>query len=232
MTGAGWFFLLLFILLLVYGGWIGWRIWQARKRGERLQGWKAYVPFMSSASTGSGTNHPTPRSANPLEWVKDKFDSLRNKRSQTGGYEDTRPNEGAYQGLSSSGGGRARGRGGLEDDPWDSRVGGRDDDPYGPGIGGYNEEAELGLAPTPGPSNVYSGGDYMRQDTGYGGGRGRDAGSHLDPFADSNRAPSLRSVSPRPELGVNTAGHRKMDSEEISTSPISTRKSAFREDMS
>lgn len=213
-------------------------MFQARKRGETIpfKGWKAYVPFMTTSGSSSSTNYPTPRSSGPLDWIKDKISTLSNRRERTGGYEDTR-NEGAYQGLNTGGGGgRGRTRG-MEDDPWDSRVGGRDEDPYGAGSGGYNEEAELGLAPTPGVSGAYGGGDYMSGDTGYGGGRGRpadrdSAGSHLDPFADSNAAASLRSISPRPDLGVNTAGHRRLESEEAgNTSPISTRKSVFREDV-
>lgn len=211
-------------------------MFQARKRGETIpfRGWKAYVPFMASTGSSSSTNYPTPRSSGPIDWIKDKISTLSNKRQRSGGYEDTR-NDGAYQGLN-SGNDRGRTRG-VEDDAWDSRVGGRDDDPYGAGPGGYNEEAELGLAPTPGVSGAYSGGDYMGSDTGYGGGRGRmtdrdSTGSHLDPFADSNAAASLRSISPRPDLGVNTAGHRRIESEEAgNTSPISTRKSVFREEV-
>lgn len=236
MPLPGVFFLILFLILLIYAGWVGWRIYGARKRGERLQGWRSYVPFMKSSSS-SGTNYPTPRSAGPLEWIKDKIDGLRNKRSQTGGYEDSRAGaEGSYQNLNSGGRGRDRG---LEDDAWNSHVGGRDEDPYGPGPGGYHEEAELGLAPTPGygPSSSYGGGtDYMNHNTGYGGGASssRSRGSDVDPFADSHAASSMRSVSPRPELGgLDTRGHKKGDSEDGgNTSPISTRKSIFREDVS
>lgn len=233
MKGAGVFFLILFIILLIYGAWVGWRIYNARKHGERLVGWQSYVPFMKPPS--SSTNYPTPRSAGPLEWIKDKIDSFRNKRSQTGGYEDSRL-EGQYQGLSNP---RGRGRA-VEDDAWDSRVGAHED-PYGPGPGGYHEEQELGLStPVVGharnDSGPYGGGDYMTQSTGYGGGveRGRDRGLTADPFSDAHQAPSLRSVSPRPEIDT-TKGHKRGDtlgSEEGNTSPISTRKSVFREDMS
>ena len=76
----------------------------------------------------------------------------------------------------------------------------------------------------------------MAGSTSYGGGRGRSAerdSGHLDPFSDAHAAASMRSVSPRPDLGVNTQGHRKQESEEYgNTSPISTRKSIFREDVS
>lgn len=202
------------------------------------------------AST-STTNYPTPRSAGPVEWIKDQIDKLRNKRTTSGGYEDTRGGgEGAYQNLTGSGEGR--GRGGRDpDDPWDSRVGGRDEDPYGPGPGGYNEEAELGLTSTPGVAGGHgrtesgpygAGGDYLSGSTSYGGAsRGRDSdrdNAHLDPFSDANQASSMRSVSPRPEgldtSGAGRPGHRKMESYDDggNTSPISTRKSVFREDMS
>ena len=204
-------------------------------------------------ASSSTSNYPTPRSAGPIEWVKDQIEKLRNKRTTSGGFEDTRAGgEGAYQNLAGSG----RGRGGRDlDDPWDSRVGnGRDDDPYGPGPGGYNEEAELGLAPTPGAaaglghgrneSGPYgAGGDYMSGSTSYGGAgasRGRSAerdGGHLDPFSDANQAGSMRSVSPRPE-GLDTSlerppTHKRLESYDDggNTSPISMRKSAFREDV-
>ena len=225
--------MLLFIVALVYGAWVGNRIFKARKSGEKLVGWQSYVPFAKKPS-GSTTNYPTPRSAGPLEWIKDKIDGLRNKRSQSGGYEESRGGADVYQNLNSRG--RARG---MDDDPWDSRVGGRDEDPYGPGPGGYHEEAELGLGPTPiGASKSYgAGADYMNQGTSYGGGQEGHSrsGSELDPFSDHNQAASLRSVSPRPELGINTGNTqgygRKHDDDGGNTSPISTRKSIFREDV-
>lgn len=233
---TGVFFLILFLLLLVYGGWVGWKIYNARKHGEKLSGWKSFVPFMKS-SGGSSTNYPTPRSAGIVEWVKERINGMRNKRTTVGGYEDSRGAEGQYQNLNpnSAGSSRPRGRG-LEDDAWDSRVGGRDEDPYGPGPGGYYEEQELGLAPTPGVggSSQPYGNDYIGQNTSYGGSsssRGRD---NLDPFSDSNQAASLRSISPRPDLGgLDTSGkHRRMESDDGgNTSPISTRKSIFREDV-
>lgn len=239
MGGAGIFFLLLFIILLIYGAWVGWKIYNARKHGEKLVGWQSYVPFMKPPS--SSTNYPAPRSAGPLEWVKGKIAGLSNKRSQQGGYEESRleGGQGQYQGINSA----RRGRG-LEDDTWDSRVG-RDDDPYGPGPGGYHEEQELGLS-TPGYGHVrnesgpYGAGDYMSQSTGYGGGSGAgdrsrstDRGLAADPFSDAHQAPSLRSVSPRPEPIDTYKGHSRNNTlgEDGNTSPLSTRKSAFREDV-
>lgn len=224
----------------MYGGWVGWKIFNARKTGERLVGWKAYVPFASSGGSSS-TNYPTPRSANPLEWIKDQFSNFRNgnNRSTTrAGYEDTRGAEGQYANLNpESSGTRGRGRG-LEDDAWDTRVG--NEDPYGQGPGGYHEEAELGLAPTP---NIGTGShqpyvtDYMEANTSYGGGLGHSrGGSDLNPFEDHAEASSLRSVSPRPSvpaIDTRTAkGHLRSVTDDGNTSPISTRKSVFREDMS
>lgn len=221
---------------------MGFKVYNARKHGERLVGWQAYVPFMKTPSS-STTNYPTPRSAGPLEWIKDKIDGLRNKRSQTGGFEDSRL-EGQYQGLNAGATGGARGRGRFEDDTWNSQVGGRDEDPYGPGPGGYHEEQELGLSTpgharnesTPGP---YGGGDYMTASTGYAGAsHGRDRVLEADPFSDAHQAPSLRSVSPRPESGVDASKRHKRgdtlgsDDGVGNTSPISTRKSVFREDVS
>lgn len=121
-----------------------------------------------------------------------------------------------------------------DNDPWDSRVGGRDDDPYGPGPGGYHEEAELGLEPTP----LHGGNaqDYMGASTSYGGGGHSRGNSDLDPFSDRHQMggpSSMRSVSPRPELGIKTSyDPTPMRKEDGNTSPISTRKSVFREDMS
>jgi len=165
-----------------------------------------------------------------MDWVKDQIDKLRNKRTARGAYEET----GSVEQYS----GARRGRG-LEDDAWDTRVG--NEDPYGAGPGGYNEEQELGLAPTPGVQNEpYGGGqDYLRANTAYGDERGRShsreqsSGSRLgdNPFADENAVPNLRSVSPRPEMDKgHTKGNLSVDTDNGgNTSPISTRKSIFRE---
>jgi hypothetical protein len=139
-----------------------------------------------------------------------------------------------------------RGTRGVEDDAWDTRVG--NEDPYGPS-GGYNEEQELGLAPTPGLRNEpYGGGrnapsDYLGA-TGSGSysdvdvsGRGRPGSSSREnPFGDHHEAPPrLRSVSPRPEADGgrgHTKGNFSLDTQgsgDGNTSPISTRKSVFRE---
>ena len=243
ITLSGVFFLILFLLLLAWAGWFGWKFYNARRHQDslNLRAWQTYIPFMHAPS--SSTNYPTPRSAGPIDWIKDKIEAFRNKRSQTGGYEENRGLGGGYEGI--GGAGRGRGGRGLEDDAWDSRVGNaRDEDPYGPGpYGGTHEEAELGLAGNSGynhgrtDSGPYGGNSYMGGQTSYAGAsRGRSAergGLAADPFSDANQAPSLRSVSPRPEL--DTRGHKRNDTLESdggNTSPISTRKSIFREDVS
>jgi hypothetical protein len=170
---------------------------------------------------------------------------LSNKRTARGAYEEAGSGVDGTTPIASGRGGR--GTRGNEDDAWDTRVG--NEDPYG--SGGYSgyEEQELGLAPTPGMHNEpYGGargapgdylgaqpsGTYSDQDLS---GRGRPASSSSqNPFGDhAAAAPRLRSVSPRPEPDVNrhknnmsldTTGSGSGDG---NTSPISTRKSVFRE---
>ena len=220
----GLFFFLLFLLVIIsFAGWVGFTQYKARKAGLPPPTWKHYVPFMKSSQ--STTNYPTPRSSNPIEWLKDQFSKIRNPRSARGAYEET--NTGGYTPSS------ARGRGrGFEDDTWDTRVGGAHDDPYaapGQGYAANYDEQELGLAPAGGlQAEPYGGAsDY---DTS----RARD-----NPFGDQNEAPSLRSVSPRPEMDPNR-GHRPQMSADSASyeggggggslgSPTGTRKSAFRE---
>ena len=189
---------------------------------------------MNRGASASATNYPTPRSAGPLEWVKDQLAKLRTGRTARGAYEET--GSGA-DGYSAGGAGRSRGRG-LEDDAWDTRVG--NEDPYGPGPGGYHEEQELGLAPTPGLHNEpYGGGagsDYVSAGrAGYGEERGteqeprtRQLGSRTH-SATRMRRPVLRSVSPRPEVDTgHTRGAPSLDP--MNTSPTS-RRSMFREGL-
>ena len=230
----GWFFLVLFLLLIIaVVAWVLYTRQQAKRQGLGAPHWKTYIPFLKSPT--SNTNYPSPRHGSPLEWIKDQLSKLRAGRTARGAYEeagagaDTR-----YGGPSGAGARGGRGRG-LEDDAWDIRVG--NEDPYGPGPGGYYEEQELGLAPTPGLHNEpYGGGsDYMsaasgpiRPSGGVGGGayiappidetgRGRSksrepvavaGGSTLDPnpFGDQHEAASLRSVSPRPVVDTTMGG--------------------------
>jgi hypothetical protein len=182
-------------------------------------------------ASGSSSNYPAPRHAGPVEWIRDQFAKLSNRRTARGAYEEA--------GESALGGGAARrGRGaGAEDDAWDTRVG--NEDSYaaaGPGYSGY-EEQELGLAPTPGLHNEAYGGGRGYADTTDGRGRSGNPGG-LDPFGDQNEAPSLRSISPRPEgdgRGGHTKGNQSLDTQgsgDGNSSPTSQRKSVFREQMS
>ncbi|KAL8243574.1 hypothetical protein R6Q59_009832 [Mikania micrantha] len=221
MNGWGWFFLIVFLLVLAFVAWVAWRFFLAKRQGLPPPPLRAYIPFMK---TNTSTNYPTPRASGPLDWIKDKIASLRNKRTARGAYEDAGP---AAQGNVTG----RRGRG-LEDDAWDARVG--NEDPYGRGGAYYHEEQELGLAPTPGYTNEQYGratGDYLSHaNSGYAGvgERGR-SGDHLDPFGDEHQAPSLRSVSPRPEEQV-IAPQKRIDSlDSNASSPTSVRKSVFRE---
>jgi hypothetical protein len=193
-------------------------------------------------NAGSTTNYPSPRHAGLLEWVKEQVNKLRGGgrgRSARGAYEET-GSGGQGEGLYS--GGSRRGRD-VEDDAWDSRVGGRDEETYGGGGGGNAgfsgyEEQELGLAPTPGyaggAGGAGAGGEYASYDDE----RSATAGKlgRENPFGDHHEAPSLRSVSPRPESSRagGAQGHTKgQDSLGSAGSDGSqTRKSAFRENMS
>lgn len=140
----------------------------------------------------------------------------------------------------------------MEDDAWDTRVG--NEEAYG-ASGGYSgyEEQELGLAPTPGlHTEPYGGarnnaGDYLGASAGGNysdvdvSARGRPGSSSREnPFGDQHEAgpAGLRSVSPRPEPEGSNRGHVKgnmsLDTQgsgsgDGNTSPISTRKSVFRE---
>lgn len=221
-------------------GWVIYTQVRARRQGLPAPTFKSYIPFVKS---NPSSNYPAPRSSGPIEWLRDQFERLRNRRSARGAYEETGGD------LNYAGGGR-RGRG-LEDDAWDTRVG--NEYPYGHGpTGGYGyEEQELGLAAsTPGLHNEpYGGGsDYI------GGGDAREGAYPIEainrgrppsstsrnlggenPFGDQNEAVSLRSVSPRPEVDTaaakgHTKGNSSLDSEGGgNSSPTSTRKSVFRE---
>lgn len=235
--------MILLLIALAYGAWAGYHFYTYKRTNGVPPPPKSYIPFVRSGP--SSTNYPSPRSANPIEWIKDQFNKIRNKRTHQGAYEESGGQEQQYGVISGTNTAR-RGRG-LEDDAWDTRVG--NEDPYGAsGPGGYNEEQELGLAPTPGygndHSNPYGRTDYMNQSTSYGGGHERGRVAQLatteyererprtldDPFEDRHEAASLRSVSPRPE--GDGRGHKRDNSSlhSITSSPTSIRKSHFREE--
>ena len=247
MHGWGVFFFLLFLLLVIGAvGYIFFTQYRARQQGLPPPPLKSYIPFLKTSGTQSATNYPTPRSSGPIDWVKDQLDKLRNGRTARGAYEET-----GGTGLATGGQGpanpRSRGRG-VEDDAWDDQLGVEN------GYAVYNEEAELGLAPTPGlQSESYGGGSgYMgagvTSPPAYSGAaeRGRSKSrepmpapmgneSHLgdnqNPFGDQHEARSLRGVSPRPEVDmkVHVKGKSSLDQPENS-SPTS-RRSMFREDV-
>jgi len=175
-------------------------------------GYFAYIKLIKprqSSATGSGFAAPAPSGA--LDWLKEKFNSIRNPKTQTGaGYESAAHNGSRFRGAHG---------GALDpDEAWDSRVG-NEADVYGPG--GYYEEQELGL----------------HQPTAYKGGAGagfEQAGLSTEragrnPFGDEN---ALRSVSPRPavDTAVGQAGKgAKKGSAE--SSPTFERRSIFREEV-
>jgi len=248
MHGWGLFFFLLFLLLIfAIVGWVVYTQYSARKQGlptPSLKSWKTYVPYLRPQAS---SNYPAPRHAGPFEWVRDQFAKLTRRRTARGAYEETgRGADGLVSGAPRGG----RGARGMEDDAWDTRVG--NEDPYAPagGFSGY-EEQELGLAATPGAQTephgggrtapgdylgATSGGNYSDVDVS---GRGRPGSSSREnPFGDQHEAPRLRSVSPRPEPEGSSKGHPKGNmsldtlgsgSADGNTSPISTRKSIFRE---
>lgn len=185
-----------------------------------------------------------------MDWIKDKFNAVKNKRTTTGGYEST-----GYGGSSSR-----RGFGPLDpDEAWDARVGNEAE--Y---QGGYYEEQELGLQdPGHGP---YGGGGYGdpasgpsgAHQVGVGGieegrGRSRERQKELDnrydelnmkgganPFgegAERSDMHSLREASPRPLDTAGAArpkhkrGHSNLTTKTQEDDSPTERRSMFREDV-
>jgi hypothetical protein len=155
------FFFLFILIVSAAICWVAFTQIRARRSGLPAPSWRSYIPFIKShgGGGGSGSGLPSPRSSNPIEWIKDKLHDLRRGRNRTaqGHYEEA----GGYAGgggLSSySGAGGRRARGMDPDEAWDARVG-NEADAYGATpLGAYHEEQELGLAPTPGLDNPYHG---------------------------------------------------------------------------
>lgn len=239
MNGWGWFFLLLF-LLLIFGA-IGWVVFtqvRARRAGLPPPTFKSYIPFVGGSS--SARNYPTPRSGGPIEWIKDRISSMKNSRTAQGAYEE--PLEAGTMG---------RGRRGLDpDEAWDARVG-NEADAYGPS--GHYEEQELGLAPSHEPyggtgyagassysdgergrsrsrePEPYVGGGQQSLSANYGEERGR-APSTENPFGDQHEAGSLRDVSPRPVVDTSGLGAAPKGKGSHEDSPTE-RRSMFRESL-
>jgi len=233
MNGAGLFFLLLLLLVILPAAcWVGYTRWSAHRQGLPPPPLSAYIPFKKSASN-SRYGGPQPRSHNIFSWFQDKYQALRSRTAGSG-----------YAGTTRG----QRGFGPLDPDAaWDDRVG-AEGEGYG-GAAGY-EEQELGLhPPTNSGGGPYggsqhdlpqhgSGGEYRgrtrsREDLAHVGSsqRGLDEsydeemhiggagrGGH-DPFADDGG--TLRGVSPRPaEMDGSPMPARK-----------GTRKSMFRENV-
>ncbi|MCJ1483539.1 hypothetical protein MMC06_003707 [Schaereria dolodes] len=241
--------LLLFLIIIPAGIWIGYTHYRAHRAGLPPPPLSSYNPFKRS----SGSNYPAaPRPAGIVGWVQDKFQGLKNRRTAGGAYE------GSYGGPS-AGSGRS-GRGGFgpldPDGAWDSRVG-AEADAYGP-VGDY-EEQELGIHPP--ASGAYGGSGYgapkpalpeygteemqrgrsvSREPTAYVGGsqRGLDqrydeAMGRDDPFGDGAERSDLRGVSPRPaesEGGGKSHTTKGSKGNGQDDSPTE-RKSMFHEDM-
>ncbi|KAH7030872.1 uncharacterized protein B0I36DRAFT_322669 [Microdochium trichocladiopsis] len=226
MHPAGVFFIVLFVLLIA--GAVAWVVFtqlRARRLGLPPPTLSSYNPF-SRKDNHSPYGPPTPAPGGIGAWISDKIRSIRgpsNKRSQAGGYEQSR-----------------RGFGPLDpDEAWDTRVGNEADN-YGPG--GYYEEQELGLhgGPAGGGGAAYGHTAYASagpQDRGRAGPSAAAAASNTaapgsNPFDDDSAEPSnLRGVSPRPiDTSVANAGSKKHHGPG-SGSPGSERRSMFREDV-
>ncbi|MCJ1410031.1 hypothetical protein MMC19_004116 [Ptychographa xylographoides] len=239
MNGAGLFFLLLLILVIIpVAGWIGFTYYRAHRAGLPPPPLASYNPFNRTPAS----NYPiAPRSSGVLGWFQDKYHSLRNSRSAGGAYEGGRNGGNRFGPLDPDG-------------AWDTRVG-TEADAYGP-VGDY-EEQELGLHPpapgayggsgygAPAPTLPAYGSDDMgrgrsrsRDDTAYIGGnqqgldqRYNEAMGHDDPFGDGAERSNLRAVSPRPAES-DAKGHSKKASGGTTQDESPTeRKSMFREQM-
>ncbi|KIY00848.1 uncharacterized protein Z520_03514 [Fonsecaea multimorphosa CBS 102226] len=258
MHGWGLFFFLLFLLLIfAIVGWVVYTQYSARKQGlpaPSLKSWKTYIPFLKPQAS---SNYPAPRHAGPLEWARDQFAKLTRRRTARGAYEEA--GSGADGLVSGSGGRGRGGRGMEDDawdtrvgneDPYGPGAGGYsgyEEQELGlaPTPGLQNEPYGGGASRGAGGAG---GGDYLGAtgSAGYsdidvsGGGRGRPGSSSRDnPFGDQHEAPRLRSVSPRPDAEVistkgHTKGNQSLDTQgsgsgDGNSSPISTRKSVFRE---
>ena len=228
MNGAGLFFLLLLLLVILpIGGWIGYTRWRAHKQGLPPPPLSSYIPFKKSPSS---SNYPAaPRQGGAIGWIKDKWSNFQSHRAGSG-YAGTRRGE--------------RGFGPLDPDAaWDDRVGAEADHPYG---GAGYEEQELGLHPPgvrqdAGPYGMHGGGyagsrnvlpEYgeergrsrSREDLSYVGGSQRGLDERYEEVAHGKKPAGdggLRAMGPRPhELETTSmksgkSGRHSMFREEI-----------------
>ena len=249
MNGVGLFFLLLLLLVILpVGGWVAFTRWRAHQAGLPPPPLSAYNPFKRSLANTSFSAGATRSRGGVVNWVQDKFRSLRNPRASGGAYESERAPRTGFGPLDPDG-------------AWDTRLG-AEADAYGR-VGDY-EEQELGLhPPAPGayggsgygaPSTTLP--QYRSEDIGRGRSKSREPEAYIggsqrgldqrydeemgrvNPFGDtaerSSLKNSLRDVSPRPVEVDGTSGpkrHAKKDSDGTTGESPTERKSMFRENM-
>lgn len=184
--------IIILLLVLLAGAYIVLTRVRASRSGLPPPPLSSYNPF---ARTSHSTPYPSPAPNSILDWVKDKFAALRNRRTTSGGYEEPL---GRGIGGGSRGGRGRRGFGPLDpDEAWDSRVG-NEADAYG--AGGYYEEQELGLHPIPTSTNAHSGG-YSG-----GGGYGGDSATLPEYGAEEMGRGRSRSREPTAYIGGSQRG--------------------------
>jgi hypothetical protein len=194
-------------------------------------------PFTRGRRPQSSYVAPSPASAGPMGWIKDKVGAI--KSSIGGG----RSSGGAYE---PSGG--ARGRGGFgpldPDEAWDSRVGNEADYTVNRD-GAYYEEHDLGMNSSPYGGQGYGGGSVgvrgIEETRGRAASRQRELDSRYDeemhdtnPFGDdhavsnNNSRPTVDTTS-----GASVQNQHKTQQSLSATSADSPseRRSIFREDM-
>ncbi len=158
---------LLLVILVSLGAFVIFARVRASRAGLDPRPLSSYNPFSRSSNS---TSYPSPAPNSILDWVKEKYRSLTNRRTTSGGGYEEPLGRGTGGG---GGGGRLGGRGRRgfgpldPDEAWDARVG-DEADAYGAG-GGYYEEQELGLHPISTSTNNAHSGGYS------GGGYGADA---------------------------------------------------------
>ena len=227
MSGAGWFILILILLIpIAAASYIFYTRVRAKRAGQSPPPLSSYNPF----SDHNRVSDIYPASSGIVGWAKSKYHAVKNRSTSGGAYE---------QPLS---GGRPGRRGLDPDEAWDARLGNEAD---GYGGGGHYEEQELGLRDARGGY-----GNGTRTEQGhvlpeYGEERGRSKtrdddipiegdqrglGRRYDeemapqnPFEDANEG-SLRDVSPRPADGE---GHGRRSKESVDNG----RSSIFHENM-
>ncbi|KAL8931565.1 MAG: hypothetical protein Q9216_007157 [Gyalolechia sp. 2 TL-2023] len=234
MSGLGYFFLFLLILLPLIGiAYIFYTRIQAQRAGRPPPTFSSFIPFRNRQSQIYSSSSS---SGGIIGTIRTKLHSLTGSSQRSGAYE---------QPLAS-----ARARGLDPDGAWDARVG---DEADAYGSGGYYEEQELGLRTggygghgtelpdygdeelgrgrsisreAPPPSSGFIGGNQkgldQRYDEAMGGGR-------ENPFGDQAERSELRGVSPRPAEGGK--GQKQKGSGSVQGDSPTERRSMFHENM-